>query len=139
MINDPVLLNDWHPVASLKLFDEKNILAVRLLDEELVLWRVGKQVLAWQDLCIHRGTRLSLGKIEAGSIVCPYHGWVYDETGQCIKIPAHPDQLPPNFSRWICRPNCISAAIALQLLIANGSMNWAYLLARPKPLLYIVI
>jgi phenylpropionate dioxygenase-like ring-hydroxylating dioxygenase large terminal subunit len=26
--------------------------------------------------------------------MCPYHGWTYDTSGQCVKIPAHPDQKP---------------------------------------------
>jgi phenylpropionate dioxygenase-like ring-hydroxylating dioxygenase large terminal subunit len=51
--------------------------------------------MAWQDLCIHRGTKLSLGKIEDGTLTCPYHGWVYNTEGKCVRIPAHPEQIPP--------------------------------------------
>jgi phenylpropionate dioxygenase-like ring-hydroxylating dioxygenase large terminal subunit len=96
MIADTVLINDWHPVAHLDEFDEKPILGVRLLGEDLVLWRVGDQYLAWQDLCVHRGTRLSLGKIvDENLLMCPYHGWTYDQDGKCVRIPAHPEQKPP--------------------------------------------
>ena len=95
MINDPVLLNDWHPVAHVKALEHKNVLGTQLLGEDIVLWRTHSQILAWQDLCLHRGTRLSLGKVEAETLVCPYHGWVYNEAGRCIRIPAHPNQLPP--------------------------------------------
>ncbi len=94
MLNDPVLLNDWHVVAMSSDLAENKPLGVRLLDEDIVLWRAGKKVCAWRDLCIHRGTKLSLGKIENDTIVCPYHGWSYNETGQCIRYPAHPDQKP---------------------------------------------
>ena len=55
----------------------------------------GGEAHAWQDLCVHRGTRLSLGSIHDDSIACPYHGWVYDASGRCIHFPAHPDQVPP--------------------------------------------
>src|SRR2546428_9312792 len=64
MLNDLVLLNDWHVVAYAPDLKEGRPMAVRLLEEELVLWRVGDRILAWRDLCLHRGTRLSLGKIE---------------------------------------------------------------------------
>ena len=74
---------------------EGQLCAVRLLGEDLVLWRAGGQAVAWQDLCIHRGTRLSLGKVEDGLLICPYHGWRYDGNGRCVHIPAHPEQTPP--------------------------------------------
>ncbi|GIV82659.1 MAG: chlorophyll a oxygenase [Anaerolineae bacterium] len=99
MIDDAVLLNDWHPVATMESLRERQILGVRLLEEDIVLWQIDDQVLAWQDLCIHRGTRLSLGKVEDGALVCPYHGWSYDVSGRCVHIPAHPDQIPPAKAR----------------------------------------
>jgi phenylpropionate dioxygenase-like ring-hydroxylating dioxygenase large terminal subunit len=96
MLNDPVLVNDWHPVATVKQLEETNVLAVRLLGEDLVLWRINDQTMAWQDLCIHRGTRLSLGQIvEGDKLECPYHGWIYDADGKCLRIPAHPEQTAP--------------------------------------------
>ncbi|QBD79967.1 aromatic ring-hydroxylating dioxygenase subunit alpha [Ktedonosporobacter rubrisoli] len=95
MLNDPVLVNDWHVVAYAPNLKEGKPLAARLLEEDIVLWRVGERIHAWRDLCIHRGTRLSLGKVENDTLICPYHGWTYNEEGQCIRIPAHPNQQPP--------------------------------------------
>lgn len=92
---DTVLLNDWYPVARSDALEEGQLRGVRLLGEDLVLWRAGGQVVAWQDLCPHRGTRLSLGKVEDGLLACPYHGWRYDSAGRCVRIPAHPGQTPP--------------------------------------------
>jgi phenylpropionate dioxygenase-like ring-hydroxylating dioxygenase large terminal subunit len=94
MLNDPVLMNDWHVVAYAPDLREGQPMTVRLLGEDLVLWRVGEKIHAWRDLCLHRGTRLSLGRIEQDCLICPYHGWTYDEQGQCISYPAHPDQTP---------------------------------------------
>jgi phenylpropionate dioxygenase-like ring-hydroxylating dioxygenase large terminal subunit len=100
MVNDPVLVNDWHPVAHTRELDTKNPIGVRLLGEDVVLWRAdGDQILAWQDLCAHRGTRLSLGKVDGNTLQCPYHGWTYNEEARCIRIPAHPDQTPPSKAR----------------------------------------
>ena len=95
MINDPVLLNDWHAVTPSESVADGQVFATRLLDEDVVLWRLNGQIFAWQDLCLHRGTRLSLGQVEADCLVCPYHGWRYNGDGQCVQIPAHPDQPPP--------------------------------------------
>jgi phenylpropionate dioxygenase-like ring-hydroxylating dioxygenase large terminal subunit len=92
---DPVLLNDWHVVARSHEVTELAPVGVRLLGLDVVLWRVGGGVRAWQDLCVHRGTRLSLGTVADGLLTCPYHGWTYDHTGRCVLIPAHPEQSPP--------------------------------------------
>ena len=92
---DPVLFNDWHVVAYASDLKEGKPMAVCLLEEDIVLWRVGDTIHAWRDLCLHRGTRLSLGKIENECLICPYHGWTYNEEGQCIRFPAHPQQVPP--------------------------------------------
>src|SRR5579859_534718 len=99
MINDPVLLNDWHVVAYAPDLQEGKPMGVRLLEEDIVLWRVGDQVLAWRDLCIHRGTKLSLGRIEQDTLICPYHGWTYNQEGQCVRFPAHPSRTPPAKAR----------------------------------------
>lgn len=99
MINDPVLLGDWHVVAWSKDIPEGAPVPVRLLGENMVLWRTGGKVMAWQDLCVHRGSKLSLGRVENDTLVCPYHGWTYNEDAQCVRMPAHPDQTPPAKAR----------------------------------------
>ncbi len=95
MLDDPILIEDWHPVARVDDLADGPI-AVRLLGEDLVVWRAGDRISAWRDLCVHRGTRLSLGRIVDGHrLECPYHGWTYDATGRCVLMPAHPEQTPP--------------------------------------------
>lgn len=102
MINDPILINDWHPVAAVADLDGTNPLRARLLGVDLVVWRAGEQIMVWRDLCIHRGARLSLGKVtEDGCLMCPYHGWTYNENGRCVHIPAHPNQVPPTKAQTI--------------------------------------
>src|SRR5262249_29323011 len=51
---------------------------------------------AFRDVCVHRGTALSLGRVEAGALVCPYHGWRYGGDGACTAIPqlADPARVP---------------------------------------------
>lgn len=92
---DPVLLNDWHVVGFSTDFVPGTIYPVRLLERDLVVWRSESgDIHVWEDLCIHRGARLSKGWIKSDQVVCPYHGWQYDGTGRCTLMPAAPDETP---------------------------------------------
>ena len=71
MIDDPVMRDDWYVVARSSDLEEGGVMEASLLGETLVLWRSGGEVLAWKDLCIHRGAKLSLGWVKDGQIVCP--------------------------------------------------------------------
>jgi phenylpropionate dioxygenase-like ring-hydroxylating dioxygenase large terminal subunit len=96
LLDDPVLVDDWHPVARVEDLDGGGPIASRLLGEDIALWRSGEGLFAWRDLCVHRGTRLSLGRVvDGGRLECPYHGWTYDVDGRCVLMPAHPEQTPP--------------------------------------------
>lgn len=95
MTIDPVLFNDWHPVALSARIVAGAITATDLLDTRLALWRdSGGTVHAWEDRCPHRGTRLSMGTIVGGTqgdtLRCAYHGWRFDGEGRCRHIPALP-------------------------------------------------
>jgi phenylpropionate dioxygenase-like ring-hydroxylating dioxygenase large terminal subunit len=94
----------WHPVAEREALLDSRPLAVRLLGEDLVLWRDASGVAhAFADRCPHRGTRLSMGRVvhgDAGSrLECPYHGWQFGSSGQCLQIPALPAFTPPDSHR----------------------------------------
>ena len=96
MIDDPVLIEDWHPIARVEDLAGGGPMAARLLGEDIVLWRSDGDYHAWRDLCVHRGTRLSLGRVVDGArLECPYHGWTYATDGRCVLMPAHPEQAPP--------------------------------------------
>jgi phenylpropionate dioxygenase-like ring-hydroxylating dioxygenase large terminal subunit len=103
MLGDPLLVNDWLPVAWSTSVKRDKLHSVRLLGRDLVLWRSGAGIHCWADLCIHRGAKLSLGRIGGTSgaecVVCPYHGWEYDASGACVRIPAQPDFPPPARAR----------------------------------------
>ena len=62
----------------------------------LALYR-GKenQMVVVTDICPHRGAKLSTGTRTNGCIVCPYHGWVFDDIGRTnvtsnCKLHSHP-------------------------------------------------
>ena len=99
-MTDPVLFNDWHPVAASSGLARDRLAPARLLGREIALWRgAGGEVHAWEDRCPHRGTRLTLGSVENDTVTCRYHGWRYDARGRCIHVPAQPAEKPPENAR----------------------------------------
>ena len=85
----------WHPVLyTYELTDAPQ--RVTLCGQDLVVVRLNGEVHAFNDLCPHRGSRLSLGSVVLGSsgrqeLRCAYHGWQYDDCGSCSHIPQRPD------------------------------------------------
>jgi len=86
----PLLRRFWYCVAPSSALTDQPF-PFRLLAEPIVLWRDrdGKPH-ALRDRCQHRMAKLSLGWVNGGNIVCPYHGWEYDGTGACVHIPQDP-------------------------------------------------
>lgn len=67
---------------------------------EYALWRSASgRISAFPDRCPHRGMRLSHGFVRGERLNCIYHGWAFDGGGQCRRIPAHPDLVPPEVIR----------------------------------------
>ena len=64
---------------------------VRLLGEDLIVFRdgEGRPGLLYPH-CMHRGTSLFYGKVEADGIRCCYHGWKFDVEGHCLEQPCEP-------------------------------------------------
>jgi phenylpropionate dioxygenase-like ring-hydroxylating dioxygenase large terminal subunit len=85
-----VLATFWHPVARTSEVADSPV-AVRLLDQDIVLYRTNDGITAAADLCAHRGAPLSMGRLKNDRIACAYHGYCYDSLGACVDIPAHPD------------------------------------------------
>ena len=82
------LRNYWYPALEDRPVGRRKPLKVSLLGEELCLFRgAGGDVVAIQDVCPHRGARLSEGDCHyRGTVACPYHGWVYDESGKNVMV-----------------------------------------------------
>ena len=89
----------WHPVGPASALTAEKPIAATVLGEDLVIWRSKDRLCAWKDLCVHRGVRLSLGTVCNNRLRCAYHGWEYNDAGQCEHIPAHPDIRMPAKAR----------------------------------------
>jgi len=93
LTGQPTLANYWHPVcATADVIEQPR--RFTLLGEHIVAYRDGAGPVAMRDICVHRGAALSLGWIRDGRLTCPYHGWQYDRSGTCVRIPSRPAGAP---------------------------------------------
>ncbi|MPZ35501.1 MAG: Rieske 2Fe-2S domain-containing protein [Rhodospirillales bacterium] len=77
----------WYPALKLGSVGHKPV-GRKLLGEDIVFFR-GKsgEVVALANACPHRGGSLMEGDCHyAGTVACPYHGWVFDEDGECVAV-----------------------------------------------------
>jgi 5,5'-dehydrodivanillate O-demethylase len=86
----------WHPVALSSDVKDGNAIPLKVLGEELTLYRgaSGTPHLVG-GRCRHRQTVLHTGWVEGDHIRCMYHGWQYDGSGRCTQRPAEKEQSVP--------------------------------------------
>jgi nitrite reductase/ring-hydroxylating ferredoxin subunit len=79
----------WHPIYRSHDLPVGRRVPVKIMGEEFTLYR-GESGVAYllAHRCAHRGTQLSVGRVEGDCIRCFYHGWKYDGSGQCVEQPA---------------------------------------------------
>src|SRR6185369_11937392 len=114
----------WQPIGAVSEMEGKWTRKVRLLGEDLVLFRdrQGRFGLVAEQ-CTHRRASLLHGIPTQDGIRCPYHGWEFDLTGACRNQPNEVDN--PNF-----RSKVGTRAYPVQEL---GGLHFAYLGPLPAP------
>lgn len=116
----------WFPIAATAQMKDKWAMPVRVLGEDLALYKDLKGAYGLVDQrCPHRNMNLAYGVPEQDGLRCCYHGWVFDATGQCIEQPAEPSG--SNFKDKIKIP-----AYPVEEL---GGLIFAYLGPLPAPVL----
>ena len=86
-----VLARCWHPVCTTGELAAGRPVAVRLLERDLAVARLGDgSLVALDDRCPHRSTRLSVGSVDGCALRCAYHGWAFDGAGRCVDVPSMP-------------------------------------------------
>jgi len=91
---------------------------VKLLSENLIAFRdtLGRLGLI-DEFCAHRGVSLWFGRNEECGLRCPYHGWKYDVSGQCVDLPSEGDSGPMRQRIKLKSYPCIEA----------GGVIWTYM------------
>ena len=91
---------------------------VKLLSERLLAFRDSDGRLGLIDeFCAHRGVSLWFGRNEESGLRCPYHGWKYDVTGQCIEVPSEPEE----------SGYCQKIKLTAYPLVERGGVLWTYM------------
>jgi vanillate O-demethylase monooxygenase subunit len=85
--------NAWYVAATSQEVGRKPFQR-RVCDEPIVFYRTeAGRAVALADRCIHRRLPLSQGRLVGDTIQCGYHGFVYDGSGACVRIPGQ-DNVP---------------------------------------------
>jgi 5,5'-dehydrodivanillate O-demethylase oxygenase subunit len=118
----------WQPIAAVVELDDNPTKPVRLMGEDLVLYKdTGGHYGLVDRHCPHRRADLSYGVVEDRGLRCHYHGWLFDGTGRCLHQPfeeiAHPE------ARF--KDKIIVTAYPVE---AKAGLLWAYLGPAPAPL-----
>ncbi len=116
----------WLPAGTVASMKDKPVRPVRLLGEDLVLFRApdGSYGLIAKR-CPHRGVSLEYGLMDPDGLVCPYHGWKFDNTGRCIDQPGEP-------AGSTLKDRIRIKAYPVQEM---GGLLWTYMGPSPAPLL----
>jgi 5,5'-dehydrodivanillate O-demethylase len=79
----------WHPIHRAEELESGQAKPIQIMGECFTLYRGERgapHVVEFR--CPHRGTQLAAGWVEDDCIRCMYHGWLFDQSGQCIEQPA---------------------------------------------------
>ncbi len=117
----------WMPAAGASEFDDTPIKPVRLLGEDLVLYKDRSGAFGAVDRrCAHRRADLAYGMVEATGIRCNYHGWCFDSQGACIHQPYEDTSAPERNTKQNIR-------IRAYPVREKAGMLWIYMGPQPVP------
>ncbi len=108
----------WHPALLAEELPGPDCEPVRieLLSEKLIAFRDTEGRLGLMDeLCAHRRTSLWFARNEENGLRCPYHGWKYDVTGQCVEVPSEDADY------------CKNIRLKAYSLVEKGGILWAFM------------
>ena len=116
----------WHVIGGVAEMEDRWTKRVRLLGEDLVLFRdrSGRFGLI-DEVCPHRRASLFYGIPQQDGIRCPYHGWKFDGTGRCVEQPNEPEGST-------FKDKTPTTGYPVETM---GGLIWAYLGPQPAPLL----
>ena len=84
----------WYFIASRETIETKRLFRKTWLGEQIVVWcNEDGDICVADAACPHLGSDLGPeagGRVRNGCLVCPFHGFEYDVTGQCVATPFAP-------------------------------------------------
>lgn len=110
----PLYLNKWYVIAESDKIKSNIPYLIKILNQDIVIWKNNNSLSALNNYCIHRGAPLSNGYISNNSIICPYHNIGFNNKGKISSMPGNYNSKLPN----ICQKK--------YFIIEKH--NWVYLL-----------
>ena len=116
----------WQPVAAMSELGRRWVMPLRILGEELALFRTERGELGLvQQRCPHRSASLAYGIPDELGLHCPYHGWYFSPEGRCLAQPYEEVNGNATYKERI--------AIAAYPVRELGGLVWAYFGPAPAP------
>jgi phenylpropionate dioxygenase-like ring-hydroxylating dioxygenase large terminal subunit len=82
--------NQWYVVLDSREVKKGRPVGVTRMGEKMVFWRDSHgKVVCMSDQCPHLGASLCQGKVNGDQLACPFHGFEFDGSGQCVYLPAY--------------------------------------------------
>lgn len=91
----------WYPALRDRKIGRKPV-GLKIMEEDVVFFRgESGDVAALANACPHRGGSLMHGDCHyKGTIACPYHGWVFNQSGECLAVLSEgPESRIPDIAR----------------------------------------
>lgn len=86
--NAAVAIKGWYWALPSKELKRGKIQGLKLLGLDLAIYRgESGKVYAIEAYCPHMGAHFKEGSVEKEGVQCAFHGWKFDEKGECIDIP----------------------------------------------------
>ena len=96
----PPFPEGWYFVASRQSLKKARLIQKTWMGQEIVAWcDDAGRVSVVESVCPHLGSQLGPaagGRVRDGCLVCPFHGYEFDATGQCVATPYAP---PPRTAK----------------------------------------
>ena len=123
-----LLRRHWMPIAGASEFDDTTrVKPIRLMGEDLVIYKdLSNNFGLVERKCAHRRADLSYGFVEKCGLRCNYHGWAYDESGQCVSMP-YEDTVAAK-ARYKEKVKILAYPVQ-----EHAGMVWAYMGPLPAP------
>jgi len=130
---------EWYPVIPVQDLNPDTPNKITLLGKDFVVWyhSPSNSWRAFADVCPHRLVPLSEGRVESnGHLQCAYHGWEFNESGECVRIPQLPESRD---SSAVSSPRACAMSFPIQvkqgLVWIFPTLNEEMAAMKPLPLI----
>ena len=117
----------WHPIAGESEFETRATKPVRIMGENLVLYKDLSGNFGLMDRhCPHRRADMACGMVEPDGLRCSYHGWMFNAQGACTEQPFEDTANPQGRYKD-------KVTIKAYPVRAHAGLLWAYMGPLPAP------